>query len=182
MADEYFQFIDDPQELEQFHQFTTQIFLEEKHYNLVSPDAYTKHARHYVIKEQDQIIAAYRMVLGDTMRDFPASHFIELPQDDAHKYAELSRWTIHPLYRQKLVMNRIFADFTSRGLAHGISYFIAKVDITMVKFYERYGLQAWGEAFYDPNTLQKLNPNCRLMIASVTEWQNRYLFKPQHIA
>jgi hypothetical protein len=166
---EYYQRVETEDDLNAFHQFSDMIFINELNYHLSNPDAYTKQAKHFIKKHNGIIIAAYRLIIGNTQSDFPGLVHTTLELQPNCKYAEVSRWAIHPQYRKKVSINRSLLDFAYHAKELGITHLFAKSTLEMSTLYLRYGNKAYGEPFCDPVFGASDKANSLLIVNTVDE-------------
>jgi hypothetical protein len=171
--EEYYQRVSTEQELKEFHQFSNTIFINELHYNLSNPDAYSEHSVHFVKKIDNQIVAAYRLILGQEKIDFPGLQHTSFELQNGRKYAEISRWAIHPAYRKKISINRSFLNVALQARKLHVTDLFAKANLSMAALYTRYGKLS-GEPFCDPVFGETNKPNSLLFVNTVDDFLALY--------
>ncbi|MDF2940945.1 MAG: Acetyltransferase domain [Gammaproteobacteria bacterium] len=181
MSDFYYSYAKELQGINDFYQLVKDVYVDEKGYSIDIPDLYAEGAKHYIIKDQGKVVAGFRINEGERKHDFPSGDTEQLILNPGHRYAEISRWAIHPEHRKKVSIVKTFRDFALYSQENAISHFIAKVTLDLIGFYERYGLYKIGNAFYDPKPFAKLispedkAPNFQLMLLPAKELCQRYL-------
>jgi predicted GNAT family N-acyltransferase len=183
MTSEYYHHLESAEELKEFYSLIRQVYIEENNYSIDAPDALAERAHHFAIKRDGKIVACYRIHTDITAQDLDCISNIKSLLNPKWKIAELSRWAIHPKYRNKISLQKTFADVYVRGTQLGVTHFLAKAILDLTNFYHHYGFHNLGNPYYDskpfankPELFASV-PNFRLLVVENEELKKRFFSK-----